>query len=58
MKGRANVNSEERRAARRARREEERAAKRETRLRNCTIENVASLESLVKAAEQSANGIR
>ena len=53
LKGRANVNSEERRAARRARREEERAAKREKRLRN-----VASLESLVKAAEQSANGIR
>ncbi len=52
------MNSEERRAARRARREEERAAKREKRLRNCTIENVASLESLVKAAEQSANGIR
>ena len=52
------MNSEERRAARRARREEKRAAKRRKRLRDCTLENVASLDSLVVAANQSARGIR
>lgn len=52
------VNSDERRAARRARREQARAAKREERVRDCTLENVAALSHLVDAANKSANGIR
>lgn len=52
------MNSEERRAARRARREEKRAAKRKRRVRECTLENIASLASLYEAANQAARGIR
>jgi len=52
------VNSDERRAARRARREKERAEKRAARIEGCTLENAASLDSLVAASEKAANGIR
>lgn len=51
------MNSDERRAARRARREAERARKREERLRYCTLENVADLDNLYKAAVKSSNGV-
>lgn len=56
MRG-APVNSEERKAARRARREAERARKREQRLRDCTLENVADLENLYDAAMKAKKGI-
>lgn len=56
MRG-APVNSEERKAARRARREAERARKRERRLRDCTLENVADLENLYDAAMKAKKGI-
>ena len=52
------MNSDERRAARRARREKERAEKRAARIEGCTLENAASLDSLVAASEKAANGIR
>lgn len=52
------MNSDERRAARRARRERARAEKRAARIEGCTLENVASLDSLVEASEKAANGIR
>lgn len=51
------MNSEERKAARRARREAERARKRERRLRDCTLENVADLENLYDAAMKAKKGI-
>lgn len=51
------MNSEERRAARRKRREEERAAKRSERIKNCTIDNVADLNSLYIAAKHCARGV-
>ena len=51
------MNSDERRAARRARREAERARKREERLRYCTLESVADLDNLYKAAVKSSNGV-
>lgn len=56
MRG-APVNSEERKAARRERREAERARKREQRLRDCTLENVADLENLYDAAMKAKKGI-
>ena len=52
------MNSDERRAARRARREKARADKRAERIKDCTLENVASLGSLCEASEKAANGIR
>lgn len=52
------LNSEERRAARRKRREEERAAKKAERNKDCTIENVASLENLYRAAKESSRGVK
>lgn len=52
------MNSEERRAARRRRREEKRAAKKAERVAGCTLENVASLNSLYIAAKQSSRGVR
>lgn len=52
------VNSDERRAARRARRDEQRAEKRSKRLEGCDLENVASLDSLCDAANKAANSIR
>ena len=51
------VNSEERRAARRRRREEKRALKRAERLEGCTLENVASIDSLFDAAREAAAGV-
>lgn len=54
----ATVNSDERRAARRARREKARADKRAERIKGCTLENVASLDSLCEASNKAANGIR
>lgn len=58
LKGRAPVNSEERRAARRARRELERKRRRAERIKDCTLENVASVDNLFEAATKAANGIR
>lgn len=52
------MNSEERRAARRKRREEARAAKKAERNKDCTIENVASLENLYRAAKESSRGVK
>lgn len=52
------LNSEERRAARRKRREEARAAKKAERNKDCTIENVASLENLYRAAKESSRGVK
>ena len=51
------MNSEERRAARRARREAERKAKKAARLESCTLENVADLDNLYKAAMTAKNGV-
>lgn len=52
------LNSDERRAARRKRREEERAAKKAERNKDCTLENVASLENLYRAAKESSRGVK
>lgn len=52
------MNSEERRAARRKRREEKRAANKAKRVADCTLENVASLNSLYIAAKHSSRGVR
>lgn len=52
------MNSDERRAARRARRERDRAERRAERIKGCTLENVASLDSLCDASDKAANGIR
>lgn len=52
------LNSDERRAARRKRREEARAAKKAERNKDCTIENVASLENLYRAAKESSRGVK
>ena len=51
------MNSEERRAARRERREARRAEKRAERLKDCTLENVADLNSLYKAAKRAGAGV-
>ena len=51
------MKSEERWGARRARREEKRAEKRRERLASCTMENVADLNSLYRAAVKAKNGI-
>lgn len=52
------MNSDERRAARRARRERARAEKRKARIEGCTLENAASLDNMVEASDKAANGIR
>ena len=52
------LNSDERRAARRKRREEARAVKKAERNKDCTIENVASLENLYRAAKESSRGVK
>lgn len=53
------VNSEERRAARRARRDEKRAANRQKRNGGgCSLESIASTDSLYGAARLSARGVR
>lgn len=53
------MNSEERRAARRARRDEKRAANRQKRNGGgCSLESIASTDSLYEAARLSARGVR
>lgn len=52
------MNSEERHAARRKRREAARAEKRAERTKTCTLDNVADLNSLYRAAKQCARGVR
>ena len=51
------MNSEERRAARRKRREERRAKAKAERVKPCTLEAVADLNSLCKASKQAAGGV-
>ena len=51
------MNSEERHEARRARREAERAARRTRRIEGCTMEEVASLETLYRSARKAARGV-
>lgn len=51
------MNSEERRAARRARREAKRAANKTARLEDCTLENIADLDNLYRAAMVAKNGV-
>lgn len=51
------MNSDERRAARRARRDAKRAENRAKRIADCTMENVASLGSLYEAAKASSRGV-
>lgn len=53
----APLNSEERRAARRARREKARAEKRAERIERCTLEEIADLNNLYKAAQQASRGV-
>lgn len=52
------MNSEERKQARRSRRERDREQRRKERIAKSALENVASLDSLMKAADDAANGIR
>lgn len=52
------MSSDERRAARRARRDEKRAANRARRIELCTLENVADLDNLLRAADGAASGVR
>ena len=51
------MNSEERRAARRARREAARAAKKAERQASCTLDEVADLNNLYKATKAAAKGV-
>lgn len=51
------MNSDERRAARRARREKARGERRAKRLEGCTLEAVADLDNLCKAAQQAKRGV-
>ena len=51
------MNSEQRRAARRKRREEKRAKAKAERVKACTLETVADLNSLCKASKQAARGV-
>lgn len=51
------MKSEERRAARRKRREERRAAKKALRDKECTFDNMCSLNTLYKAQSQAARGV-
>lgn len=51
------VNSDERREARRARRQGKRAGNKAKRLEGCTLENVADLNSLYKAAKGASRGV-
>lgn len=52
------MNSEERRAARRARRDAKRAENRARRIEGCTLEAVADLDNLYDAANGAAAGVR
>lgn len=51
------MNSDERRAARRARREEKRARKKAERTEGCTLEAVADMNALYKAQREAARGV-
>lgn len=51
------MKSEQRRAARRKRREEKRARAKAERIKACTLETVAGLNSLCKASKQAARGV-
>lgn len=51
------MNSEQRRAARRKRREEKRARAKAERVKACTLDTVADLNSLCKASKQAARGV-
>ena len=51
------MNSDDRRKARRQRREEERAQKKAERTAQCTLEEIADLNNLYKAARQAARGV-
>lgn len=51
------MNSEQRRAARRKRREEKRARAKAERVKACTLETVADLNSLCRASKQAARGV-
>lgn len=53
----ASMKSEERREARRARREAEREGKRAERVERCTLEEIADLNNLYKAARQASHGV-
>lgn len=52
------MNSDERRAARRARRDAKRAANRAKRIESCTLETVADPDNLYECAQACAHGIR
>ncbi|MDN0064880.1 RNA-directed DNA polymerase [Collinsella ihumii] len=52
------MNSDERRAARRARRDAKRAANRAKRIERCTLEAVADLDNLYVSANDAASGVR
>lgn len=52
------MKSEERRAARRARRDAKRAANRQKRIEDCTLESVADIDNLFECANASGNGVR
>lgn len=52
------MNSDERRAARRARRDSKRAANRARRIEGCTLEAVADVDNLYGAAMGAARGVR
>ena len=51
------LKSEDRRRARRERREAKRKVNREKRLEHCTLENVADVDNLYKAAMKAKNGV-
>lgn len=51
------MNSEERRAARRKRREEKRARNRAERIKDCTLDDVADIDALYRAAKQAQSGV-
>lgn len=51
------MNSEQRRAARRKRREEKRGQAKAERVKACTLDTVADLNSLCKASKQAARGV-
>lgn len=57
MRG-ATMNSDERHAARRARRDAKRARNRAKRIEGCTLESVADAGSLYECAHMCANGVR
>lgn len=51
------MNSDERRAARRARRDNKRAANRSERIEGCTLESIADLDNLYQSAVDASRGV-